>query len=345
MSAILRIPAPTIADQQRAAARDFIRAFPADTYRVQIVKRLDSARTKNVPAASPADLLKLVDTGTLAHANVSGCCIFARPVRRDLVLIDDLPPHSAAALASLGLEPLAIIQSSPAKTNVVIRFPGIPHDNAPLHRLVQAHVVDTLIDLGMPADPAAARDCQVWRLPGFSNQKRLEDGSLKYANAAGYGFMTRFIEIAPDAVVSRADEFIARAIAELGCADVELSPRLQRMAIADVGGEDGDLTMRTIAAPKKYFSAMLQRVADAPEGKRNYMLYAQAYSIARFVHGTGDDPDYQHRIGLAVGDVQNGLFAAATASGLERKEIEATIASAFKRAAAHRIFVDVPGVS
>lgn len=103
MSSILRKSAPTISDQQRTAARDFLRAFPSPSYRIQTVKRLDSARTRNVPAASPDDLLRLVDTGTLAHANASGCCIFARPNRRDLILIDDLPPHSAAALAGHGL--------------------------------------------------------------------------------------------------------------------------------------------------------------------------------------------------------------------------------------------------
>jgi hypothetical protein len=335
MSQLLRRP-PSISDQQRAAARDFLIAFPSPSYRIQTVKRTDAARTQNVPAASPADLLRLVDTGTLAHANVSGCCIFARPVRRDLVLIDDLPPHSAAALAGLGLEPCAVIQSSPQKTNVVIRFPGIAQDNAPLHRLVQAHVVDTLIDLGMPADPAAARDLQVWRLPGFSNQKRLEDGSLKYANAAGYGFMTKFLEISPDATASRADEFVARAEAELECADTKLSSALQRLAISEAqGGGDIEIS-RKIVSPEKYFAAIYRRIADAKEGERNYTLFAQAYSIARFVHGTPRDPeyqkeldlakaagsesdidpDYQKRIGLAEDDVKMNLFVAAEAVGL-----------------------------
>ncbi|MCA3083126.1 MAG: hypothetical protein ING69_10780 [Rhodocyclaceae bacterium] len=345
MSQLLLRRPPSISDTQRLAVRDFLRAFPSDTYRIQTVKRTAAARTKNVPAASPADLLRLVDTGTLAHANVSGCCIFARPVRRDLILIDDLPPHSAAALAGLGLAPCAIIQSSPLKTNVVIRFPGIPHDNAPLHRLVQAHVVDTLIDLGLSADPAAARDLQVWRLPGFSNQKRLEDGSLKYSNAAGYGFMTKFLAIEPDAVASRAAEFVARAQAEIECADTAgLSPRLQKMAAEDVGG-DIEVKTLTISSPEKYFKAIYQRVADAEEGKRNYTLYAQAYSIARFVHGTAKDVEYQKLIRLVADDVQMNLFEAAEAAGLKGREIDSTITSAFNRAKNCPIFIDVPGLN
>jgi hypothetical protein len=325
---------------QRDLVREFVAIFPASAYRIQALKRTAGARTRNYAAATPAELYKLVDSGTLAHANVHGSCIFARPVRRDLILIDDLPPHSIPTLRSLGLEPLAVIQSSPLKTNVVLHFPSIQHDNAPLHALVQRHIVETLIDLGLPADAGAARDMQIWRLPGFSNQKREEDGELKYKPT----FFAAFLETNVGAVPRRADEFVERATAELAVAEERLSPTLQRLAEAQSIATTPSGT-RMIASPEGYIAAIVNSMLDAKEGTRNWTLYKTSFSIFRFVHGCAGMPEYAAATGFEQRAIAAALGQAATAIGLGAHEIEGTIGSAWKRSASAAIFPDVVGLS
>jgi hypothetical protein len=319
---------PSAIDQQLRAAREFIRAFRAAEYRIQIVDRVDERGKRNIEPVTAAELLEHVSNGTLARANVNHSCIFARPLRRDLLLIDDLPPHAIPALKKEGLAPLAVIQSSQKKTNVVIRVPSIGNDDYRLHTLTQKIVVEHLIERGFSADLAAARDLQVWRLPGFSNQKRNKDGSLRYAP----NFFAKCLSIDPEAVAQRGEEFAARARAII---DLENEDGVEAPSMTVSAGvsasSDGDADSRIIYAPGKYVAAVLLGVRSAGEGTRNARLYAAAYTLFRLHFGAAGDESALRFFDADF--IDRALSNASSAAGLEEKEIASTIASA-KRAAA-----------
>jgi hypothetical protein len=340
MSNLIRqLALPSFLASQRTLAREFLSIFPADTYRIQVLKRREAgkARTRNFKAIDAAEFLRLVDSGTLARENASGACIFARPIRRDLVLVDDLPPNAIPTLRSIGLEPLAVIQSSPAKTNAILYFPGIEHDDAPLHSLVQRSVVEALVDLGLPADPAATRDQQAWRLPGYVNRKLKDDGTLKYQPI----FAAKFLLQEPGVVPRRAAEFLARVREQIAGDEGPMTPTRERMAIAASLGET--LNSRTIYAPDKYVAAILQRVVDAPKGERNWVLYHAGFTLFRLAYGCSDAPGYVERTGLSVDRIAAMLARAGAAAGLGEKEVAGTLKSASRAAAVHPVFPEVVG--
>lgn len=319
---------PSAIGQQLRAAREFLRAFPADRYRIQIVDRIDEKRNRSIEPVDANELLEYVSNGTLAHANVNNSCIFARPIRRDLVLIDDLPPHAIPSLVSEGLAPLAVIQSSAQKTNVVIRVPSIAPDDVNLHRMTQKLIITHLIDRGFSADPAAANDLQVWRLPGFSNQKRNDDGSQKYTPT----FFAKFLSISPDAITSRGEEFVARAreIIECGGDDSEIAPAVPRKSAA-ASENAASAGERVIYAPAKYLTKILDGVRGAGVGGRNKALYDAAFTVFQLTAGTIGDASAARIFDAEF--LERALADASRAAGLCEKEITSTIASA-RRAAA-----------
>lgn len=319
---------PSAIAQQLRAAREFIRAFPADSYRIQIVDRIDESGKRNIEPVTAEELLKHVSNGTLAHANVNSSCIFARPIRRDLILIDDLPPHAIPALSNEGFSPLAVIQSSAQKTNAILRVPSIGNDDYRLHTLTQKLVVEHLFERGFSADPAAARDLQVWRLPGFSNQKRNDDGSPKYAST----FFAKFVSIDPNVIAERGEEFAQRAGAII---EIESEGGVEAPSMTSATGRnasiDEDADTRVIHSSGKYLAAILQGVRSAREGTRNARLYAAAYTLFRLHFGTVGDASASRVFDADF--LERALANASSAAGLDDGEIVSTIASA-KRAAA-----------
>lgn len=320
---------PSAISQQLRAAREFLRAFPAEEYRIQIVDRVDERGKRNIEPVTGSQLLEHVSNGTLARANVNNACIFARPIRRDLLLIDDLPPYVIPALTHEGFAPTAVIQSSAQKTNVIIRIPSIAPDDYRLHTLTQKLIVEYLIDRGFFADPAAARDLQVWRLPGFSNQKRNDNGTQKYTPT----FFAKFLSIDTEAVAQRGEEFAARAreIIEIENEDGVEAPSMP--AATDTNSSaDIDADTRIIHAPGKYVSAILLGVRSAREGTRNARLYAAAYTLFRLHYGAAGDASASRIFDAYF--LERALANASSEAGLDEGEIASTIASAKQRAAA-----------
>ena len=202
--------------QQRRLVRDFIRILPADEYRVQIVSRVGGDEQHLKKTAS--ELVDLVDSKFLSYANLAGACIFARPKNRQYILLDDLSPLEAERLVEPGFDPVLVIKSSPHKTNCILRIRELDPNPAPareaadaaeMHKRVQKLIVEELRGAGLNVDIGAARDMQVWRLPGFSNQKRPKENvaELKY----GPGCYTEIQKASPGAVPRRGAEFVARA--------------------------------------------------------------------------------------------------------------------------------------
>ncbi|MCA3247288.1 MAG: hypothetical protein ING19_07330 [Azospirillum sp.] len=349
-----RATASPVFDQRRLA-REFASAFPAQTYRVQIVPRVAGNGVSRRSFEHDFDgLIRLVDSDTLARANARGACIFLRPLRRDLVLLDDLPPHVADRLADYGFAPAAIIQSSPAKTNVILRIPALDPNPAAdateagvLHRVVQRAIVDHLRELGMPADPAAARDLQVWRFPGFSNQKRLDtdETKLKYDPI----FFARIRSLCPDAVAQRGAEFVERAKAEIEI-EAEAGPAAAfaggvRVPGVEAAALDGDdVRYKVIVDPAAYVSACVASVREAQPGGRNAALFRASTALFRISAGFGRDDELRARAGFENEHLVRRLADAAAAAGLESKEVASTVASAARIASTRPVIADIPGV-
>lgn len=323
---------PSAIAQQLRAAREFLRAFPADAYRIQIVDRVDERGKRNIEPVTAAELLEHVRNGTLAHANVNNACIFARPLRRDLLLIDDLPPYSIQALKNEGFAPLAVIQSSQKKTNVVIRVPSIANDDVTLHRMTQKLIIAHLIDRGFSADIAAANDLQLWRLPGFSNQKRNDDGSRKYTPT----FFVKFLSIDPDAIAKRGEEFAQRAreIIECGGDDNEIVPAAPRKSTEVKPPRNDYPGERVIYAPAKYIAKILDNVRDPTVGGRNKALYEGAFTLFQLSAGAIGDESASQIFDAVF--LERALTSASCAAGLDEVEITSTIESAKLRAAASK---------
>lgn len=321
---------PSAIDQQLRAAREFLRAFPAAAYRIQIVDRIDERGKRNIEPVTAHELLEHVSNGTLARANVNNACIFARPIRRDLLLIDDVPPHAIPALSNEGFAPMAVIQSSQKKTNCVIRIPAIGNDDVALHRVTQKLIITHLIDRGFSADPAAAHDLQLWRLPGFSNQKRNDDGTQKYKPT----FFVKFLSIDPEAVASRGEEFAQRAreIIECGGDENEIAPAAPRKS-AEIKPQKKEYPgERVIYSPGKYISAILDTVRDPTVGGRNEALYKASFTLFQLSAGAVGD-ESASRI-FDADFLERALSNASRAAGLDEAEIASAIASAKLRAAA-----------
>lgn len=321
---------PSAIGQQLRAAREFLRAFPADAYRIQIVNRVDKKQSRDIEPVGADELLEHVSNGTLARANVNHSCIFARPLRRDLLLIDDLPPWSIPALKNEGFAPHAVIQSSQKKTNVVIRVPSIAPDDVNLHRMTQKLIITHLIDRGFSADPAAAHDLQVWRLPGFSNQKRNDDGSQKYLPT----FFAKFLSISPNVVAARGEEFVARAreILECGGDDSEVVPAVPRKAAKIKPPKKEYPSERVIYSPGKYIAALLDTVRDPTVGGRNEALYKASFTLFQLSAGAIGDAAASRVFDAEF--LERALENASRAAGLDEVEIASTIDSAKQRAAA-----------
>lgn len=319
---------PSAISHQLRAAREFLRAFPASEYRIQIVNRVDKKQSRDIEPVTGSQLLEHVSNGTLARANANSACIFARPIRRDLLLIDDLPPHAIQALINEGFAPAAVIQSSAQKTNAILRIPSINHGDRDLHALTQRLIIEHLIERGFSADRAAARDLQVWRLPGFSNQKRNDDGSQKYLPT----FFAKFLSINPDIVAQRGEEFAqrARAIIELGGDDSEVAPKVLRKTAAS-GESTAEADERVIYAPGKYLTKIFDGVRGAGVGGRNQALYDAAFTLFQLAAGAIGDTSASRIFDADF--FERALTDASSSAGLEAGEIESTIASARKAAA------------
>jgi hypothetical protein len=337
---------PSAIANQLRAAREFIRAFPAEAYRIQIVDRLDESGKRNIEPVTADDLLEHVRNGTLARANVNNACIFARPIRRDLLLIDDLSPHSIPALTREGFAPLAVIQSSQKKTNCVIRIPSIGNDDVMLHRVAQKLIVQHLIDRGFAADIAAAHDLQVWRLPGFSNQKRNDDGTQKYTPT----FFAKFLSIDPDVVAERGEEFAQRAreIIECGGDENEITPAAPRKSAEIKTQKKEYLGERVIYSPGKYIATILDTVRDPTEGKpnkkggRNQALYEASFTLFQLSAGAVGDASASRIFDVEF--LERALANASSAAGLDEAEIESTIMSAMRAAAGKPVRPIIAGV-
>lgn len=370
MSAILK----TISRARVSAVRNqisqvepLLRAFPSPCgYRVQIVGRTKASMKQNYASISAAGLLDLVDTGKLAHANVNGSCIFARPRRRDLILIDDLTPEAAAQLADRGFAPAAIIQSSPRKTNVILRIPNLDPNPSPeatsaydFHTEIQKRIVEHLQAVELPADSAASRDMQVWRLPGFSNQKRQPDNNAKLRYAPL--FFARVTLLKPDAIAERGVEFVERLRMEREIEKESPAPKSSkvdvkkefdfeafdteaRTALKDLEALD-KLQIKVIGSPTDYLAVAFARVREEKEGHRRATLLATATMLFRFAAGAVDDVEYRKAAGLAPAELADRLCLAGIESGLERDEVEHTVRWGMKYAEREPIFPEVPGLA
>ena len=342
-------------DQSRLA-RQFLDAFPASTYRIQIVPRVSGVGVarRNADGLDLDGVLRLVDSGKLARDNARGGCIFIRPQRRDLILVDDLPPGRAKQLAGMGLAPSAIIQSSPHKTNCILRIPQLDPNPATdaldarrLHGRVQKMIVESLQQYG--ADPAAARDLQVWRLPGYSNQKRFDDDPTRLKHEDGRKpFFTKFLSLNPAAVAERGDEFIKRARAELAIEDEAAECVVARTSAAFDGerkSSSGDVRVATIMAPEAYISRCIDQVRYAREGERNKTLFDTASALFRYSAGCASDLEYRAAAGFDPAELTQRLSEAAASAGLDQKEIASAISSAARIGASQSVFVEVPGLA
>jgi hypothetical protein len=352
---------------QISQVEPLLRAFPsANGYRVQIVGRTKAAMKQNYANVSAAALLDLVDTGKLAHSNVNGSCIFARPRRRDLILIDDLTPEAAAQLADRGFAPAAIIQSSPRKTNVILRIPNLDPNPSPeaaaaydFHTEIQKRIVQHLQAVELPADAAASRDMQVWRLPGFSNQKRQPDNNaqLRYAPL----FFARVTLLKPDAVAERGVEFVERLKMER---EIEKESPVSKAQKFEVGKEfnfeafDNEarsalrgleardkLQIKVIGSPADYLAVAFARVREEKEGKRRATLLATATMLFRFSAGAVGNAEYRKSAGLAPAELADRLCLAGIESGLEKEEVEHTVRWGMKYAEREPIFPEIPGLA
>lgn len=381
LQSIKRATASPVVDQRRLA-REFASAFPAASYRVQIVPRVAGNGVSRRSFEHDFDgLLRLVDSGKLAHDNANGGCIFIRPARRDLVLLDDLPPHAAAQLECFGFSPAAIIQSSPAKTNVILKIPTLDPNPSPdayeahyWHTTVQKKIVEHLREnFGMPADAAAARDLQVWRAPGFSNQKRdpSDTSKLKYSPL----FYARTTLLKPDAVPHRALELVERwrkeaeldaeaparnfvGFTRAGAGEVDASLLGKSAALIDVEKFDNaaraeiarrssageDRRTIVVAAPAEYIEAGLVKIRNAEEGSRRATLLANGSAYFRMSAGSAENPGYRKAAGFDPAELADRLAVAGIEAGLEHLEVQATVRWAAAYGARDPIFPDVVGL-
>lgn len=193
------------------------------------------------------------------------------------------------------LEPTAIIESSPKRYHAYWRVTDAPLDTF-------AHVQKHLAIL-FGGDEKVHDLPRVMRLPGYTHRK-------------GSPFVSRILNLDPAAVYDQG--------AIVDCFAVPEAPvtRPPSAAVAEYMRYRERAGKRPSAGPKRDLDTATQRVATAPEGNRNHTLYRVASAVAAQVRA-GE---------LNRTDAERELELAATASGLDPHEVQATIRSAMRHA-------------
>jgi len=150
------------------AMKEFTGAFGADHYHVLAIHALEKHR---VAFREHLRNWEMADHALrLAQLNREGFHIFARPVGRECVLLDDLGRGALAGLAQI--KPCALVETSPGNYQAWLTLPQAP--SGPEH----AAQVYRWLAAQFGADMASAKPGQVGRLPGFFNvkEKHRENG-------------------------------------------------------------------------------------------------------------------------------------------------------------------------
>jgi hypothetical protein len=147
------------------AMRRQLRAMGCDRVEVGVYDRQKGQMVQRELSAEELLTEKMVRW--LRHRNAVGCDIYVRPARTQdhgLILLDDLDAFALGRLKEHGLQPAAVVETSPGNFQAWIRFK---------HRLspdVRSAVARRLAEL-VWADPASADAFHYGRLAGFTNRK------------------------------------------------------------------------------------------------------------------------------------------------------------------------------
>lgn len=319
----------TAIEKQRSAFDALVSALPCcDAWRLQILKRSKSARKNDSRIMTPVQIRARIAAGSLDDLNRTGHDIYIRPQLGRLILLDDIPNTSEALakLDEIGLQPVAVVMSSWHKLNVVVDLGGGAND-LEIHKRAQRIAVERAIAAGLPADRAAANELQIWRLPGFINEKRNKDGTYVHL-LHDRPIRTRLLSTSPGRVADAADEIVSEAQCCKESDQINIksttskSPSTPAAMRAAVGGGE----TKTVNDPEKYAAAALARAANEIRNtteNRNKKLVANAYAIFRYVAGGSIDNDA----------AWTALYEAAVDCGLEIEEIEHALANASTAAA------------
>lgn len=192
------------------------------------------------------------------------------------------------------LHPTAIIESSPARYHAYWRVTDAPLDTF-------AHVQKHLALL-FGGDEKVHDLPRVMRLPGYTHRK-------------GDPFVSRTLDLYVPAVYDHATILDRFAVPEAP------ATRAPSPAVAEYMAYRQRSKTGT-RGPKRDLDTATARVATAPEGNRNHTLYRVASAVAAQVRN-GE---------LNRTDAERELELAATASGLDPHEVQATIRSAMRHA-------------
>ena len=193
------------------------------------------------------------------------------------------------------LPPTAVIESSPSRFHAYWRV-----TDAPLHTF--AHVQKHLAVL-FGGDEKVHDLPRVMRLPGYTHRK-------------SEPFVSRTLTLTPAAFYDQATILDRFAVPEAP------TPRAPSPATAEYMRYRERAGKKPNTGPKRDLETATARVATAPEGNRNHTLYRVASAVAAQVRA-GE---------LNRTDAERELELAATASGLDPHEVQATIRSAMRHA-------------
>jgi len=147
-------------EAQMRQLRAFLEALGADRWDVLVVKgKAEAEKRENV---TPEGLERLLPW--LRAMNARGWHVFVRPAGRpDLAYLDDLDRAGLTRLLQDGVNPLAVVETSPGRFQAWIHLPDEDPEEArqQLRTLAQRY----------GADPAAVGLGRFGRLPGFTNPK------------------------------------------------------------------------------------------------------------------------------------------------------------------------------
>ena len=160
----LRARAAAAVDRTREAVEQWLKALPADTYRLQLVR--PGQANVNVTSLSADELRKRV--AWLKAENARGVDVYARPEDRRYILVDDVTPATLDRMRADGFEPAAVLETSRGNFAAWLCIAGA---DAPEPTPQEATAAAKGIAARYGADPAAADHAHVSRLPGFTNRK------------------------------------------------------------------------------------------------------------------------------------------------------------------------------